>query len=306
MTPTVTALGTTITVARTVEQLPVAPGIWAVRWTDTTTRTVRKEGKVTAKTTQDVVIERVMTDGQLDVVLKGDNPELKPKHQVLSAVAVEIVRRNGYDALSNVFGGRGVPSKQYQPWFDMTSHHTQMAYKDAYLIATQPFTHVATHGLGDAQVVQIDHESHPMLRVDGVALPTMLVGDYIGGHFDEAHYDLAKAAAHLLARDDVAVLNDQPHRGRTHPVARNVNDAILTVPDYNSEPGRRRSIAFRWAPTQQEWDAVQAQATNGHGFCGSEIWKAVFDLDLLGLRACGAALFDDFYQAKEAEPDYDD
>lgn len=160
-------------------------------------------------------------------------------------------------------------------------------------------------------VVIMDTGSHSLSDRHGDPLPVGVLFDYISnGRITNRNYDLEKAAAILLARPDVDVW---AHKGgwdtdkadelrvdgkRTGKVrlATTVEEAVFKIPYYNADGGRSHTLYFVWKPSREDYKAVLEKA----GKRGSmEFHKAAFDLDILGLRAGGAAKYEDYYKDDE-------
>lgn len=143
----------------------------------------------------------------------------------------------------------------------------------------------------------------------GRLLPMGQRADYIDAAMHNGRYDLKKLAEILLAREDVFVckrkhswsdeMADEP--------AETVKEAILTIPGYNAEDDKTHFIEFRWMPSQEDFEKVVAQAQSGKkGYIGQmEMWKAIFDLDLLGTRVANYQQ-GNFYGQPVDRPGYGD
>lgn len=173
------------------------------------------------------------------------------------------------------------------------------------------FDHFKEGGSVDDLVI-MDTGSHSLFDRHGDPLPVGVLFDYISnGRITNRNYDLEKAAAILLARPDVDVW---AHKGgwdtdkadelrvdgkRTGEVrlATTVQEAVFKIPYYNADGGRSHTLYFVWKPSREDYKAVLEKA----GKRGSlEFHKAAFDLDILGLRAGGAAKYEDYYKDDES------
>lgn len=138
---------------------------------------------------------------------------------------------------------------------------------------------------------------------DGRILVPALRANYMNGHYDEAHYDLNKAIAHLQQHPGIRPAKFERIYGRqpaelklqSHP-----------IPHYNAEPLKSYDLNFYWTPTQEEAVAIVEHASQLPRRIGGAAWQSVFDLDLLGLRAAGAALYHDYFGSREYDPAYED
>ena len=175
------------------------------------------------------------------------------------------------------------------------------------------FDHFKHGGTADDLVV-MDTGSHMLFDRHGEALPTGILFDYIAaGRISNRNYNLEKAAEILLARPDVDVWahqggykSDRPAEIRDADtskktgeckLAETVEEALFTIPYYNAERGRTHTMYFLWKPSVEDyrkmWDACKATKTS---YPSTNMHQCIFELDLLGLRAGGAAKHDDSYK----------
>ena len=133
---------------------------------------------------------------------------------------------------------------------------------------------------------------------NGNALPQALICDYMNGHFDDAHYNLDKAAAHLLTRPDILVQKHQMshHEEYKWQPAKDVNEAITAIPFYNRHSTKYSQIVFRWMPSAADYAKV---IDPKRVWDTTAIFKKIFELDLFGLRAAGAALYNSYYDERK-------
>ena len=150
-------------------------------------------------------------------------------------------------------------------------------------------------------VVYIDRNNHMLFSYDNKPLPVGIVFGYIAGNVTDSRYDLKKLAAHLLSRTDCKIYKNDDLHGEIVPstYANTVKEAIVDIPPYNARPGCRQTIYFVWQPAADDyarmWDWCVA---NNQTYPSTDMHRAVFELDLIGARAAGAALFDKFYQER--------
>ncbi len=109
---------------------------------------------------------------------------------------------------------------------------------------------------------------------DGRVIPCGVAFDYIEPAMRDTAYDVDKAFDILSKRTDLHQLQK------------------IDVPYYN---GGGKGLFFIWEVPEELWGEI----TTNH----SNRYKYVFDNDLLGLRAGGAALHTDYWKRN---PDYDD
>lgn len=125
----------------------------------------------------------------------------------------------------------------------------------------------------------------------GRRLLSLFVGTYSDGHFHNGRYRLEQAAEHLLARPDVEVIARPRHTYFSDTVALAPAEALHPIPHYNAGASSTESLVFLWRPTGAtrtrivDWFHADRKHNMMH------FWTFVFQEDLLGLRACGAALF---------------
>ena len=121
----------------------------------------------------------------------------------------------------------------------------------------------------------------------GAFLPVAQEFDYIHARMDNVHYDLKKVVELLSNRNDITFVSDD------HEVLDDKFDFIQQIPSYNATENRWQCLRFYWAPTTDDYRKVMAKV--GKKICETGVspmrffWAAE-DLDILGLRAGGAAL----------------
>lgn len=183
------------------------------------------------------------------------------------------------------------------------------------------FSHFQNGGTADDLVI-MDTSSHMLFDRHGDVLPVGIMFEYIShGMVTNASYDLTKAAELLLARDDVDVWahqgswkNDRIAYTNGHSrkegvkLAETVEEAIFAIPSYNADRARNRCLYFIWKPTREQysqvWEAAKA-ATRKGGYPSTAMHQMIFELDMLGLRAGGAAKYDTYWKSDDA-PAFDD
>lgn len=142
-------------------------------------------------------------------------------------------------------------------------------------------------------LMRMDFGSHMRFDWTGKVLPVPIWFSYMDGMISEDRYDLKLAAEILLARDDVHIFpktdgwRDDPDR---EAKATKVEQCIIPIPGYNSERGRSQTIYFMFRPSVEDYRRMWEQALSYKTkYPSTERHRAVFDLDLLGLKAGGAA-----------------
>ncbi len=129
------------------------------------------------------------------------------------------------------------------------------------------------NGGNPEHLVRVDPCDYSTWRLDGTLLPTGMIFDS-EARMNGEHYDMTKAAAILTERDDVTfVMRNHGYRPLTE----------IILPD--NPPGGHMS--FVWTPNQEQAELLHANR--------STRYNLVFEHDMLGLRAGGAALHDTFY-----------
>jgi hypothetical protein len=300
---------TTVVTTRSIERVDAGHGLHAVRWTDTTVTTVARNG-VEQATTQSVAHERVLTGAQQEEVEAGLMPSPQTHHFLLTPAALDALRNHTYYAFLHVLQ-KGTIDNDEEPFAGALTHHQLVGYQHAHRVAQHPFTSLVEGAAKGSVLVQNRLDSHSVLRAeDGGELARLQVGEYTSGQFDNAHYDLTKAATHLLTRPDIRLYVDRRYGVGNVQLASTPAQAIHQIPGYNSERGRDQHLLFRWMPSQEDWDKVCGQRAKApktpKTLFSSDIWQAVFELDILGLRACGAAHFTDYFESKPTGGDDDD
>ena len=157
------------------------------------------------------------------------------------------------------------------------------------LLVDKPWT---AQEQGDELVfIEMFSAGHLAFTLDGAPLPVCKPFDYTMAQFDNRSYDLAKAVSILEARSDV----------RLYPPDRHSKNLVTGIPHYNADGERTHQIAFFWYPEVEDYRRVIAEAQNyNRGTPNTfDIHRACFELDLFGLRAGGAARFDNYYGGQE-------
>lgn len=148
-------------------------------------------------------------------------------------------------------------------------------------------------------LVNIDSMSHMVFDRHGEPLPQALVLDYLKGNLDNGHYDLKKAVAILRGNPRVRFIDENRYRDEWVFFGENDNP-VMAIPAYNMSESRDAYIAILWRPTHDEYRAMWEKCRQMEPkYPSTANARAIFELDLLGLRAGGAALFDDFFQSLE-------
>lgn len=128
--------------------------------------------------------------------------------------------------------------------------------------------------------------------LDDEIMPTAVWFDYIDAYIENTRYDLSKVVDILRERDDIVF-----PESRDHWTVDKDRPEIQRIPYYNADGGRTTYVPFFWLPTMEAMKLLEADMSNRY--------KTIFEQDLLGLRAGGAAKFDEFY-AHTPEPAADE
>jgi hypothetical protein len=131
--------------------------------------------------------------------------------------------------------------------------------------------------------------------LDDVIVPTAVWFDYIQAHIDNSHYDLAKVVDILRTREDIVFFDGGERQFWKIDADR---PEIKSIPSYNAGGGSTQYVPFFWRPSLEVMQLLEADMSNRY--------KTIFDQDLLGLRAGGAALFEGFYNSTPYECGDDD
>ena len=160
-----------------------------------------------------------------------------------------------------------------------------------------------------SMVVDIRHDCHMLFDYNDKPLPVGVEFDYMShGMITNGRYDLERLAKHLLSRSDCKIYkrNDRRSDVEAATYATTVKDAIVDVPYYNVSNGCSRTIYFVWQPSAADYTRMWERCLiSNKRYPSTDMHKAIFELDLLGVRAAGAALFDDYYKSTEYEEDRD-
>lgn len=145
--------------------------------------------------------------------------------------------------------------------------------------------------------IQMDFGNDRARYLDGRPVPVALYFGYLNGYYDNAHYDLKRTVEILRQRADVTLRVPDREWDRAHP---KTHPEVKRIPYYNATSGRDAALSFVWHPEQGDYERLVAETERRGGkYPWSNRYRAIFDLDLLGLRAGGAALFDEFYKSAQ-------
>jgi hypothetical protein len=154
----------------------------------------------------------------------------------------------------------------------------------------------------DWVVVRQDHAGHMLFDLDENPLPVGLAFDYTGGCIRDGCYDMDKLVAHLNENPQVTALRSD--MGAKSKPAR---ITVESVPYYNISPGCTKYASFLFAPTSEQMQQLWETAKRlNKKYPSTVLREAVFELDMLGLRAAGIARSDSYYGVNTPEPEEND
>jgi len=145
-----------------------------------------------------------------------------------------------------------------------------------------PYTAFEKGDANPEDLLDIDMSNNVVLTRTGEPMPQPLHFDYMDGYLNNGAYDLEKA---------LPVLRANP-RVRPSDVPRGQRDelSILPVPSYNRRTNQSQYLAVTFIPTMDELQRMVAHIPASR-LSRLERYRAVFELDILGLRAAGAAKY---------------
>lgn len=154
-------------------------------------------------------------------------------------------------------------------------------YDDGSFMSEKPFTHfenglldeyMLVHHLPACGAISFSESLEEMV-------PVGIFMDYCEAKMNSANYNLVAAQKHLAARDDIFDL-----KKRYVPIYNIRNDTGLEY------------LEFIWGPNYEDCQRVYAEARKSPnferygGYLTSDIHKAVWDLDILGLKDAGCVI----------------
>ena len=163
-------------------------------------------------------------------------------------------------------------------WGGKDNNHTSSRHKYMY-----KNTFAATKQ-GYGVLVRFDNFTCMVYDVNGDVLPVAIWCDYISASIDNYHYNLSKVVSILKKRNDISF----------------VTNGVEPIPHYNNESGLDSYIGFYWQPYIKDYKQMWAKCKKiGGDYTSNNMYQAIFEEDLLGLRAGGAARFGNFYESQE-------
>lgn len=151
-------------------------------------------------------------------------------------------------------------------------------------------------------IIYLDNGAHMLFDRFYEVLPTAISFDYSNRMVHDRAYHLDKALE-VLVKDPRVIPRASRETLRRYPDMANK----LAITDADTfDDSVTRTIEFAFAPTPDDmrtiWEKAKSYGTN---YPSTMLRQAVFDLDMLGLRAAGAAKYDTFYGCDEP-PENDD
>jgi hypothetical protein len=105
----------------------------------------------------------------------------------------------------------------------------------------------------------------------------------------------------LSKRDDIAFIIETGFRSteKIRDISNmNIHDIISDIPYYNAESHKNKTVTFEWCPSKNDIDQVftNLNERNPKYKTSEEIWRSIFETDILKLRKYGVAKYSSYYQ----------
>lgn len=145
-------------------------------------------------------------------------------------------------------------------------------------------------------LVIMDISKYELFDRHGEHLPLGQRFNYSRGGFDNRHYDIERAAEHLLKRQDIVIKPNTRQRLKGWDDNQGDLEKAVTVAESLSEINYNSNelyIDFMWRPSVEDYRKVK------NGNPSWDIPRAVFEYDILGLRAAGIALYKDYFSIND-------
>lgn len=186
----------------------------------------------------------------------------------------------------------------------------ELAQQEGYVAACERFgSEMHEAGLfekfssGQAHVedlLALDHASHMLFDRQGEVLPTAIFFDYMNGNLRDGAYHLERVLEVLAQDPRVRAWDERAARGR-QGAASPATLTVSAVPYYNVSRGCSRHVAFVFSPSEQDMKRLWAQMKSyGGSYPSTEAHRAIFDLDMLGLRQAGAAKHANYWGSEDS------
>ena len=159
-------------------------------------------------------------------------------------------------------------------------------HETIYDFGRSPYVKFQTGEVTADNLIFAEWDSHLIFDRKKELVPTARFFNYTSGRVHDGHYDLAKLVD-ILKKDSRII----PIDGRQVPDG--VAPPELTIQDipyYSAGEGRSTQVAFRYIPTNEDMSLLWTKMKSyGANHPANQFYRAVFDLDTLGLRKGGAA-----------------
>jgi len=243
------------------ETIRLKNGVFAYKLTESWSL-VGKEGRPKFTTSKPQTCQGLVTKKRLDDYLSGKCGLGGSDFEVISPEILEGLRKRGWSY------GESERLEWAQPF---------------------PFDAARSGKEGkDFHVVRFICDSHMMEDATGKKLPVGIFMDYIAAGMHNINYDLDRAAEILKKNPNIEF------------VYRESDNPVRPIPYYNVSEGRTQCLEFWWAPTVKEYRRMWKKCLSlGGTYPSTNRERAIFELDLLGLRKGKAAKFKSFYGAYE-------
>lgn len=182
----------------------------------------------------------------------------------------------------------------------------KMAQEKGYVVAERAFVETYKDNqefdlfekgeLDLAGIARWDASSRMLFDRFGEVLPTAVFFNYMNGNLRHGAYDLQKVIEILSKRKGIQAL-----RGERPSEVEEL--CIDEVPYYNRSRGCAAQVQFFFQPTLKEMRALWAKMQElNKRYPSNAVHRAIFELDLLGLRKGDAAKYQD-YAGCDSNPD---
>lgn len=249
-----------VVITRTLEHKEIAPGLSAFKLSYT--YNANDVPDWCAALLENKVSAGVISNDELNAFKTGKSKELNAnrEYMFLPQEYLDLVAKEGYPAPSyDADLLKTVTAANASPW-DVPS---------------------------DWVLVRIDASMHMIFDLEDKPYPMPVFFDYIRGLSSDGVYDLEKLVPYLKTHPQV-----QPKDG--HGELR-----IHSVPYYNVSEGCSRYVPFTFEPTPEQMISLWEKANElSPQFPSTELHQAVFELDLIGLRAAGIAKWDAYWKVE--------
>ena len=256
------------------------------------TTTTERSGDYPLNTLPSVVREGIASMAEIQAYIMRPNDEaietVFPSHNDIPHSRFHFMRKSGREWLAKN-GFFWAVRKQIEK-------EARKVFDDANI--KLPYTAFTNGEVSLEELAYYAFESHLILDYDGNPLPTAFeFSDVVTDRsIDERAYDLKKAVQILMKRDDVQFLNES---GDALKKTGN-SSKICRSRSWSSHTQEYNYLHIMWSPSNQDmqaiWDYCKQVYPKKH-LSRYDItpyqmaYRAIFEKDLLGLRAGGAAKF---------------